>query len=238
MVEESSRVVGCRLGHGQSRRTLVRAPGQHPPATPWYAGTVIRVGTSGWSYPSWRPASTPRGCSPPISSRFYAERFDTVELNSTGYRLPSEDQFRRWADGGTGRVPLRGQAPADPARPRHAVPRARARARRPARAGTRRRRGRAGRRARLVRRGLRAAGRRARVGLPPRVVGGGAEGRWSASTTPTPNRSAICACASRRTRTSSSQRPLPAIRDPAYVFLRHEDEPTAPVYAQTLRATV
>jgi len=29
---------------------------------------------------------------------FYAERFDTVELNSTGYRLPSEDQFRRWAD--------------------------------------------------------------------------------------------------------------------------------------------
>src|SRR3954452_21136154 len=32
--------------------------------------------------------------------RFYAERFDTVELNSTGYRLPSADQFRRWADAG------------------------------------------------------------------------------------------------------------------------------------------
>jgi uncharacterized protein YecE (DUF72 family) len=30
--------------------------------------------------------------------RFYAERFDTVELNSTGYRLPSADQFRRWAE--------------------------------------------------------------------------------------------------------------------------------------------
>jgi uncharacterized protein YecE (DUF72 family) len=29
---------------------------------------------------------------------FYAARFDTVELNSTGYRLPSADQFRRWAD--------------------------------------------------------------------------------------------------------------------------------------------
>ena len=27
----------------------------------------------------------------------YAERFDTVELNTTGYRLPSEDQFKRWA---------------------------------------------------------------------------------------------------------------------------------------------
>ena len=29
---------------------------------------------------------------------FYAQRFDTVELNSTGYRLPSADQFRRWSD--------------------------------------------------------------------------------------------------------------------------------------------
>jgi uncharacterized protein YecE (DUF72 family) len=28
----------------------------------------------------------------------YASRFDTVELNSTGYRLPGEDQFRRWAE--------------------------------------------------------------------------------------------------------------------------------------------
>jgi uncharacterized protein YecE (DUF72 family) len=30
--------------------------------------------------------------------RFYAGRFDTVELNTTGYRLPAEEQFRRWAD--------------------------------------------------------------------------------------------------------------------------------------------
>ena len=29
---------------------------------------------------------------------FYAERFPTVELNTTGYRLPSEEQFARWAE--------------------------------------------------------------------------------------------------------------------------------------------
>jgi uncharacterized protein YecE (DUF72 family) len=29
---------------------------------------------------------------------FYASRFDTVELNTTGYRLPAEEQFRRWAE--------------------------------------------------------------------------------------------------------------------------------------------
>jgi uncharacterized protein YecE (DUF72 family) len=28
---------------------------------------------------------------------FYARRFATVELNTTGYRLPSEEQFERWA---------------------------------------------------------------------------------------------------------------------------------------------
>ena len=59
---------------------------------------AIRVGTSGWSYPSWRPGFYPEGTAPADFLPFYAARFDTVELNSTGYRLPSEDQFRRWGD--------------------------------------------------------------------------------------------------------------------------------------------
>jgi hypothetical protein len=59
---------------------------------------AIRIGTSGWSYPSWRPGFYPADLQPAEFLRFYAERFDTVELNSTGYRLPSADQFRRWAD--------------------------------------------------------------------------------------------------------------------------------------------
>jgi uncharacterized protein YecE (DUF72 family) len=57
----------------------------------------IRVGTSGWSYPSWRPGFYPQGMRPEEFLRFYSERFDTVELNTTGYRLPSEEQFERWA---------------------------------------------------------------------------------------------------------------------------------------------
>jgi uncharacterized protein YecE (DUF72 family) len=59
---------------------------------------AIRIGTSGWSYPSWRPGFYPEGLQPSEFLRFYAARFDTVELNATGYRLPSEDQFKRWAD--------------------------------------------------------------------------------------------------------------------------------------------
>jgi uncharacterized protein YecE (DUF72 family) len=58
----------------------------------------VRVGTSGWSYPTWRPGFYPAGTDPSAFLAFYAERFPTVELNTTGYRLPAEDQFRRWAE--------------------------------------------------------------------------------------------------------------------------------------------
>jgi uncharacterized protein YecE (DUF72 family) len=55
------------------------------------------VGTSGWSYPSWKPGFYPTDSKPADFLRLYAERFRTVELNTTGYRLPSEEQFERWA---------------------------------------------------------------------------------------------------------------------------------------------
>ena len=58
---------------------------------------LLSVGTSGWSYPSWRPGFYPAGVANEDFLRHYAERFTTVELNTTGYRLPSEEQFARWA---------------------------------------------------------------------------------------------------------------------------------------------
>ena len=58
----------------------------------------VSVGTSGWSYPTWRPGFYPAGLDPAKFLAFYAGRFPTVELNTTGYRIPAEDQFRRWAE--------------------------------------------------------------------------------------------------------------------------------------------
>jgi uncharacterized protein YecE (DUF72 family) len=58
----------------------------------------VYVGTSGWSYPSWKPGFYPAGTDAKAFLAFYAERFSTVELNTTGYRLPAEEQFRRWAE--------------------------------------------------------------------------------------------------------------------------------------------
>jgi uncharacterized protein YecE (DUF72 family) len=58
---------------------------------------LLSVGTSGWSYPSWRGDFYPHGLASEEFLAFYAERLPSVELNSTGYRLPSEDVFGRWA---------------------------------------------------------------------------------------------------------------------------------------------
>ena len=57
----------------------------------------LSVGTSGWSYPSWRPGFYPAGTANEDFLAFYSARLPSVELNSTGYRLPSEEQFGRWA---------------------------------------------------------------------------------------------------------------------------------------------
>ncbi len=60
--------------------------------------STARVGTSGWSYPSWQPGFYPPALDRSSFLAFYAGRFDTVELNATKYRLPSKEQFRRWAE--------------------------------------------------------------------------------------------------------------------------------------------
>jgi uncharacterized protein YecE (DUF72 family) len=56
------------------------------------------VGTSGWSYTSWRPDFYPAGTKPNEFLGRYAERLPSVELNSTGYRIPAEEQFKRWSE--------------------------------------------------------------------------------------------------------------------------------------------
>ena len=59
---------------------------------------ALYLGTSGFSYPTWKPGFYPPGTPQREFLRTYAERFNSVELNTTGYRLPAEDQFRRWAE--------------------------------------------------------------------------------------------------------------------------------------------
>jgi uncharacterized protein YecE (DUF72 family) len=55
------------------------------------------VGTSGFSFTSWRGGFYPADAKPADFLRLYSERLPSVELNNTFYRLPAESTFRRWA---------------------------------------------------------------------------------------------------------------------------------------------
>jgi uncharacterized protein YecE (DUF72 family) len=59
----------------------------------------VRIGTSGWDYDHWVGPFYPQGSQAEDRLRFYAERFDCVELNSTFYRLPEPRTVRAWHDG-------------------------------------------------------------------------------------------------------------------------------------------
>jgi uncharacterized protein YecE (DUF72 family) len=67
----------------------------------------VRVGTSGWNYPSgkgtWNGLFYPKGRSKRAGTdrfdelRFYAEHFDTVEVNTTFYGQPRAEVTQGWA---------------------------------------------------------------------------------------------------------------------------------------------
>jgi uncharacterized protein YecE (DUF72 family) len=57
----------------------------------------LYAGASGFSYASWKGGFYPAGAKPEDFLRLYAERVNAVELNTTFYRVPPEDQFDRWA---------------------------------------------------------------------------------------------------------------------------------------------
>jgi uncharacterized protein YecE (DUF72 family) len=57
----------------------------------------IRIGCSGWIYKHWRGSFYPQGVPQKRWLEFYAERFDTAEINASFYRLPTEAAVRGWA---------------------------------------------------------------------------------------------------------------------------------------------
>ncbi|HKV88536.1 MAG TPA: DUF72 domain-containing protein [Candidatus Dormibacteraeota bacterium] len=58
---------------------------------------MIHVGTSGWQYRHWRDVFYPRTLSQQEWLPYFAERFQTVEVNNTFYNLPEKRVFETWA---------------------------------------------------------------------------------------------------------------------------------------------
>jgi uncharacterized protein YecE (DUF72 family) len=58
----------------------------------------VHVGCSGWNYRDWRGRVYPEGLPASRWLEYYATLFDTVEVNSTFYRLASRDAVARWIE--------------------------------------------------------------------------------------------------------------------------------------------
>jgi uncharacterized protein YecE (DUF72 family) len=63
----------------------------------------LYVGTSGYSYKEWKGTFYPKDLPDKKMLSFYGERFRTVEINNTFYRMPTESVLEAWA----------GEVPAD-----------------------------------------------------------------------------------------------------------------------------
>jgi uncharacterized protein YecE (DUF72 family) len=56
----------------------------------------LLAGTSGYAYKEWRGHFYPEGLAPDAMLHYYAERFATVEINNTFYRMPAPSMLARW----------------------------------------------------------------------------------------------------------------------------------------------
>ena len=56
----------------------------------------VYIGTSGWHYAHWRGPFYPKDLKSDRMLRFYADHFDTVEINNSFYRLPTTAAIEAW----------------------------------------------------------------------------------------------------------------------------------------------
>jgi len=64
----------------------------------WKEGNLIRIGTSGWHYDHWVGEVYPEGLDESDMLAYYRDLFDTVEINSSFYGMPSEKTLAGWRD--------------------------------------------------------------------------------------------------------------------------------------------
>ena len=56
----------------------------------------IKIGCTGWSYSGWVGPFYPSSLPPTNQLKHYSSIFDTTEINSTFYRIPSQSNTQKW----------------------------------------------------------------------------------------------------------------------------------------------
>jgi uncharacterized protein YecE (DUF72 family) len=72
---------------------------------------ALWVGTSGYNYPEWRGSFYPEGLPTTKMLPYYAEQLNTVEINNTFYRMPTEKTVGGWSKATPERFRLTLKAP-------------------------------------------------------------------------------------------------------------------------------
>ncbi len=75
-----------------------KSPATIVPATVASAPPRLFAGTSGWAYPTWKPAFYPEGLAAKKFLTFYASKLNSVEVNYTFRALPSAKTIQSWLD--------------------------------------------------------------------------------------------------------------------------------------------
>jgi uncharacterized protein YecE (DUF72 family) len=56
----------------------------------------LHLGTIGWSYSFWKPSFYPNKVTSKDFLAFYSTKFETVEVDSTFYRIPTKEAVEKW----------------------------------------------------------------------------------------------------------------------------------------------
>lgn len=56
----------------------------------------VYIGCTGWSMKEWVGWIYPKGCKPTDYLRYYSQQFNTIEMNTTHYRIPSVKDVEKW----------------------------------------------------------------------------------------------------------------------------------------------
>ena len=104
VIDPIAKPIAKRVAKGQTPAanplpfdTAASAPAAPPPADAPHIG-VPHIGTQGWSVPGWQGLLYPTGLRPNRRLAIYAHVFNSVEVNSTFYALPSPQTVRGWYD--------------------------------------------------------------------------------------------------------------------------------------------
>ena len=73
-------------------------PEEPDPVTPARRPGRVRLGTQGWNYPAWVGPLYPAGTRAKDYLKLYARAFETVEIDSTFYAVPSANAVRGWLE--------------------------------------------------------------------------------------------------------------------------------------------